>query len=214
MMDIGCAGGIMGKTMKERSADCHVIGFELNQAAADFASRHLDRVFCGKFEDFDLQAEGVGHGTIDTVVLADVLEHMYDPWRVMVNLRPFLTADAQIIISIPNARNLALVKGLIDRGEWQYASRGLLDITHIRFFTLQEIRALISQTGYRTERVDFFLDGTLTELYEQNKRGDKINIQSGRLKFDNISPQELAELCAYQFFIRARPAGHAAQPPA
>ena len=60
-----------------------VWGLEINQSAAQQAATKLDRVLVGKFEDFDLQAEGIAKGSLDGVILADVLEHMYNPWSVL-----------------------------------------------------------------------------------------------------------------------------------
>ena len=97
---------------------------------------------------------------------------------------------------------------MIDGGLWTYAEKGLLDITHVRFFTLRELHVFLEQTGYRMEHVNYFLDHNFQALYEQNKDkgiGD-INIDVGRLSLKGISPQELAELCTWQFFVRARPA--------
>ena len=160
----------------------------------------------GKFEDFQLENEGIARGSVDTVVMADVLEHMYDPWHVMVNLKPYLAPDAQLILSIPNTRHLGLMQGLLDGGSWTYAEKGLLDITHIRFFTLKEIANFLAQTGYRMEFVNHFLDAGLAPLYEKNKSNPDINIRLGRIALEKVTPRELAELCTWQFFIRARAA--------
>lgn len=142
---------------------------------------------------------------MDTVVAADVLEHMYDPWHVMTGLKPYLSKDAQIILSIPNTRNLRLLKDLVDDGKWSYAERGLLDVTHIRFFTLREINDFLAQTGYRLDHVNYFLDPGFEQLYSQNQNKPEINIKIGRMSLEKLSPKELAELCTWQFFIRASP---------
>ncbi len=116
-----------------------------------------------------------------------------------------ISNDAQVILSIPNSRNLNLVTALVDQGSWTYAEKGLLDITHIRFFTLKEIAAFLSQTGYHIERVDHFINSGFENLLEQSKHKKEINIRSGRFSLEGLSYQELIELCTWQFFIRARP---------
>jgi O-antigen biosynthesis protein len=204
LLDIGCSSGAFAQAVKNRHPACRTIGIEPNKASAALAAQKLDQVLCGRFEDFDLVAEGIAHGSVDTVVAADVLEHMYDPWHAMTALRPYLSGDAQIILSIPNTRHLGLTQRLIDGGMWTYAEKGLLDITHIRFFTLREIHAFLGQTGYRMEHVNYFLDHNFQPLYDQNKDRTEINIDVGRLTLRGISPQELAELCTWQFFVRAR----------
>lgn len=205
LLDIGCASGILGRYVKETTPGAYVAGIEPNEAAAAAAKSNLDLVLCGKFEDVDLVGAGIPHGSIDTVVAADVLEHMYDPWHVLVNLKPFLTPDAQLIISIPNVRNLKLVTNLADIGMWTYDERGLLDITHIRFFTLKEMAALLTQTGYKLELVSHFIDKGLEDLYESAQGKPEINVRAGRLSLEKITMQELTELCTWQFFMRARP---------
>lgn len=205
LLDIGCASGALCAEMKRRQPKTQTIGIEPNKRAAELARNRVDQVFTGTFEEVDLVAEGIGHGSIDSVVAADVLEHMYDPWRTMVNLKPFLTKDAQIIISIPNSRHVNLIVRLADGGMWTYEDRGLLDITHIRFFTLMEFANLLQQTGYRIEQVAHFIDPALQEFFVAAKKGPEINLRVGRLAFERLTVQDLTELCTWQFFIRARP---------
>lgn len=204
-LDIGCASGLLGAAVKARNPACRTIGIEPNEAAARLAAHKLDQVLCGRIEDLDLESEGIALGSVDTVVAADVLEHMYDPWHIMTGLKPYLSKDAQIILSIPNTRHLGLMKALLDEGQWAYAEKGLLDITHIRFFTLREINAFLIQTGYRLEHVNFFIDPKLEKFYAQNQSKPEIRIQLGRMSLEPVTPKELAELCTWQFFIRARP---------
>ena len=204
LLDIGCSSGLLGQAVKSRNPACRTIGIEPNEATAKLATQNLDQVLCGKFEDFNLESEGIAFGSVDTVVAADVLEHMYDPWHVMTGLKPYLSKDAQIILSIPNTRHLGLMKALTDDGQWSYAEKGLLDITHIRFFTLREIGIFLTQTGYRLEHVNFFLDPQFEQFYAQNQGKPEINVRVGRMSLERLTPKELAELCTWQFFIRAR----------
>ena len=205
LLDVGCASGLLCHAVKARNPGCRTIGIEPNEATAKLASQNLDQVLCGKFEDFNLESEGIALGSVDTVVAADVLEHMYDPWHVMTGLKPYLSKDAQIVLSIPNTRNLALMKELLDDGRWTYAEKGLLDITHIRFFTLREIDTFLAQTGYRLEHVNYFLDPRFEPFYAQHQGKTEINVRLGRLSLERLTQKELAELCTWQFFIRARP---------
>ncbi len=206
LLDVGCAAGQLGALVKQRHPGARVVGIELNRAAAASARQRIDFVLEGKFEDVDLAQAGIAPGALDTVVVADVLEHMYDPWRAMAALKRQLSPDAQVIASIPNTRNLGLMKNVFDGGTWRYEAGGLLDITHIRFFTLADIKAFFEQTGYRVEHVEYFLQAGLEQLYAQNKDKAQISVTIGRITLDQLTPQELAELCTWQFFVRARPA--------
>lgn len=206
MLDVGCATGMFGGFVKKKHPDARVIGIELNRAAAEAARQQLDYVFERKLDEIDLGEAGVAPGTIDTVIVADVLEHMYDPWHFMTGLKQHITPDAQIIASIPNTRNLGLLMDFAERGQWPYSDKGLLDITHIRFFTLREIHRFFTETGYKVERVAHNLDDNLKQLYQSNKDKPATTLRLGRIAFEQISPAELAELCTWQFFVRARPA--------
>ena len=201
VLDIGCAAGANGQLLKQRFPQAKVWGIEINQAAAQQAAKKLDHVLLGKFEDFDLEREGIAKGSLDGVILADVLEHMYNPWSVLVALKPYLSSQAQIIISIPNVRNLRLMNALAD-GYWEYEPAGLLDITHIRFFTLTEFRRVLFETDYHVETVLYSLDSQLQGVYVDNKDKTLINVRAGRMTLHDISQDELSELCSLQFIMR------------
>jgi 2-polyprenyl-3-methyl-5-hydroxy-6-metoxy-1,4-benzoquinol methylase len=173
----------------------------MNRAAAQVASSKIDRVLVGKFEDFDLEREGIAKGTLDGVLLADVLEHMYNPWDVMVKLRPYMSPKGQLVLSIPNVRNLMLMDDL-SKGKWTYAAAGLLDITHIRFFTLAEIVKFVAETGYRIVRAEHAIDGRLRDLWNQNQAiTAPTEINMDRMKLKDVTRDELLELCTIQFHL-------------
>ncbi|HEX4858918.1 MAG TPA: class I SAM-dependent methyltransferase [Usitatibacteraceae bacterium] len=205
LLDIGCSSGLLGAEVKRRHPACRTIGVEPHRSTANAAAKRLDQIVQARFEDVDFAAQGISPGSIDTVVAADVLEHMVDPWRAMLKLKPLLTPDAQIIISLPNGRHLRFLHGLLDQGEWRYAERGILDITHLRFFSLKTFGELLAQTGYRAEHCNYFLDQSLEDFYQKNIQKPNISFGIGRLVMNNVTPQELTELCTWQFFIRARP---------
>lgn len=138
------------------------------------------------------------------MIAADILEHLANPWETLVRLKPLLAPDAQVAASIPNVRNALLIAALAVNGRWQYRERGLLDITHLRFFTLEEIRVLFAQTGYRYEQHAVSLSPPLADLYRSNAGREKVTLQLGRLTLSDVTPAELAELCAEQFVVRAR----------
>ena len=204
LLDVGCGAGTTGEAVKKAYPGAMVFGIELNEAAAEAARTRVDKVATGRFEEVDLEALGIAPGSLDTVILADVLEHLYDPWSVLLRLRPYLTADAQIIASIPNVRNLALMEELA-RGNWRYEECGLLDVTHIRFFTLREIYRFFHETGYRITNKRINIDKRLAGLFNRHIGQASSDIRLGRMTLTDVTPDELGELCAIQFFVRAEP---------
>jgi 2-polyprenyl-3-methyl-5-hydroxy-6-metoxy-1,4-benzoquinol methylase len=200
ILDVGCAAGSTAALIRQRFPGSRAWGIEMNRAAASLAQAKLDRVLVGKFEDFDLEREGIAKGTLDAVLLADVLEHMYNPWNVMVTLRPFMSPTGQLLLSIPNVRNLLLMDEL-SKGNWNYAEAGLLDITHIRFFTFKEIHRFCRETGYRVIRTQNAIDLRLDPFFKQHQAVALSDINAGRMTFRDVTPDELLELCTVQFYF-------------
>lgn len=202
LLDIGCAAGATGAWAKRQYPGCVAYGIELNRAAANVASQVLDRVWIGKFEEIDFEKEGISKGSIDTVVVADVLEHMYNPWQVLVGLKPWLSPDAQILASIPNVRNLVLMQDLAN-GYWKYEPEGLLDVTHIRFFTLKEVKKFFYETGFHLNHLVYGIDQRLTSFLTQHMDKGVIDVELGRTVIRSVGYEELKEMCSLQFFCVA-----------
>lgn len=210
ILDVGCSAGSNAALVKSRFPGSRAWGIEMNRDAAALARQKLDRVLHGRFEDFDLRREGIAHGTLDAVLLTDVLEHMYDPWDVMVKLRPYMSPTGQLVLSIPNVRNLWLMDEL-SKGNWTYDAAGLLDITHIRFFTRKEMLKFAEETGYRVIQTRYSIDGRLAALWQQHQSAaGPINIDLERMTLKGVSRDEWTELCSLQFYLLLeRAPGHA-----
>jgi GT2 family glycosyltransferase/2-polyprenyl-3-methyl-5-hydroxy-6-metoxy-1,4-benzoquinol methylase len=137
VLDIGCAAGWLGAEIKRRQ-QCRVYGIEPNVTAAQEAARKIDKVWNVKVEEW---VDMLEPSFFDCIVLADVLEHLIDPWSVLKKLGEKLEVGGKIVASIPNICNWMVVEALV-KGRWTYESEGLLDRTHLRFFTLASIREL------------------------------------------------------------------------
>jgi 2-polyprenyl-3-methyl-5-hydroxy-6-metoxy-1,4-benzoquinol methylase len=201
ILDIGCAAGNNAALVKDRFPGSRAWGIEMNRQAAELARQKLDNVLVGRFEDFDLEHEGIAPGTLDAVLLADVLEHMYNPWGVMVKLREYMSPSGQLVLSIPNTRHLGLMDGL-SKGNWTYAEAGLLDVTHIRFFTRKEMMKFCEETGYRVIQTGNSLDGGLLQFWQKHQNMTApMNIELDRMTLKNVDRDELLELCTIQFYL-------------
>lgn len=148
VLDIGCGTGALGSHLKEKGV-AEVCGIELSHTAALEAVRVLDRVIEGDVErmDFPFSPEH-----FDCIICADVFEHLIDPWAVMQKIYTLLKPGGCIVASIPNVGFHRVVRGLI-RGSWRYTDSGVLDKTHLRFFTWQSIKALFQDNGFTIEKV-------------------------------------------------------------
>lgn len=210
VLELGCSAGRLGQACREKFPGVHVTGIEMDPVAAEIARTRLDRVIEARLEDIDFAAEGIAPASIDTFIAGDVLEHLYDPWRALVRVRPLLAADAQVSVSIPNIRNLSVHATLHNEGTWRYEGHGLLDITHIRFFTLRDIVRMMNETGFDIADVRSNIDAQYHEYFRANRQHPSVTIQVGKLKLENLSPPEFQEYCTKQFIVLARPRAGAA----
>ncbi len=142
VLDVGCGAGRLGAALKE-DRDCFVIGVEQDREMANRARFALDDVIVGDIEE---KVDKLPGDYFDCIVVADVLEHLKDPEAVLRKLGYALREDGAIVASIPNVRHWPVIKGLLE-GKWDYADAGILDKTHLRFFTRKSIVELFHKTG-------------------------------------------------------------------
>jgi 2-polyprenyl-3-methyl-5-hydroxy-6-metoxy-1,4-benzoquinol methylase len=145
VLEFGCATGYMSEVLKNRLG-CAVTGVEISPEAAELAEQHTERVIVGDAEKIDYAAELAGE-EFDVVLFADVLEHLKEPGDVLRRVRPFVAENGVVIASIPNIAHGSVRLALLG-GEFRYREWGLLDDTHLRFFTRASIQDLFEETGY------------------------------------------------------------------
>ena len=144
MLDVGCNEGAFGAVFVARGV--HVYGIEPNATAAKVAATRLTAVTVGRYPD-DLPS-----GLFDCIVFNDVLEHMADPARALAAAKGHLLPGGTVVASIPNVRNVGVLAPLVLRGRWDYGEWGILDRTHLRFFTKATMRELFEAAGYVVKR--------------------------------------------------------------
>ena len=148
ILDIGCAKGHVGVGLK-RDFGAHVWGVELNELAIVEAQKVLDKVTPYPIEQFSA-VELALLKDVDTITLLDVLEHMYNPWSALTFLAEHMNDDAKLIISLPNIMHGLVINGLA-AGQFNYNQIGIMDITHIRFFTPDTMTRMLQETGFEVE---------------------------------------------------------------
>jgi glycosyltransferase involved in cell wall biosynthesis len=146
LLETGCGAGALGRAYKQKNPFAQYIGIEINEQAAALARRNLDVVSTIDVEQVELTTI-IGKDTkIDCLVYGDVLEHLRDPWGVMRQHARYLSDNGQVIACIPNIQHWSVLVNLL-RGQWQYGESGLLDRTHLRFFTLDSIKQMFEAAG-------------------------------------------------------------------
>ena len=139
-LDVGAADGLLSARLTAQG--WRVTGIEHDPVAAEAGARHCERMVVA-----DLARELPGlDGPFDVIVYGDVLEHLPEPLRVLVELNRWLAPGGFVVISIPNIAHLA-IRLLFLAGYFTYMDRGILDRTHLRFFTDHSLRRLLGAAG-------------------------------------------------------------------
>jgi SAM-dependent methyltransferase len=149
ILDVGCGVGKTGEMLKERGFE-EIFAVEVNPQAAEQAKAYYQEVIVGDIEKDILP---FNRGFFDCILYGDVLEHLVDPWKVLKSHREILRNDGIIICSIPNIRYYKILRPLILSGRWEYVDLGILDRTHLRFFTLKTIEGMFRETGYEIKEL-------------------------------------------------------------
>jgi 2-polyprenyl-3-methyl-5-hydroxy-6-metoxy-1,4-benzoquinol methylase len=143
VLDVGCATGYLARALNERG--CTVSGVEFDAEAAEEARPHLERLVVGDLETMDM-AEAFGDDRFDVIVFGDVLEHLRDPLPVLRKAKALLADRGSVVASIPNIAHGSVRLALL-AGRFDYQDLGLLDSTHLRFFTRSSVEDLFREAG-------------------------------------------------------------------
>jgi SAM-dependent methyltransferase len=150
VLDVGCSTGYLAAELTARG--CHVVGVEGDPQAAAQARERCELVVVGDVEDPAVRDELPRD--MDVLLLADVLEHLRDPWGALTALRGLLAPGGRAVVSVPNVGHWTARRALA-RGRFPYADHGLFDRTHLRFFTRASARELARGAGFDVEREEF-----------------------------------------------------------
>lgn len=189
VLDVGCSTGILGASIKAKTG-AQVFGIELSEEMANEACSRIDKVFVGDAEDIVCQGTLDGY-QFDTIIFADLLEHLVNPWTVLHKAATYLNSEGSIIASIPNIRHINTIYNLAFKGYWPYRERGIHDKTHLRFFTKRNIQELFENAGLSIE--------TIETNYRIFEKPHSLNRFSKFFAFPGIR-----NFLAFQYLIRAR----------
>jgi len=144
ILEVGCAEGYLGAFIKEHFR-AEVWGIEFNPVVAETAREKLDRVLTG---DAALIIDELESASFDCIVFFDVLEHMMNPELVLKKSKRLLTEDGVAILCVPNVLYISNLYRMLIKKDWEYISHGVLDITHLRFFTKKSLKRMFVDTGF------------------------------------------------------------------
>ncbi len=149
VLDVGCATGRLGEKLVKEKA-CYVVGIEVDPEMAKVARGKCNDVIEADVENTN--ELGLLPHSFDIIIFADSLEHMKDPAAVLSRMKRYLSERGDLLVSIPNIAFFSSRLGLLF-GKFDYAEHGVLDKSHLKFFTLKTARRLVEENGFQLTSV-------------------------------------------------------------
>jgi 2-polyprenyl-3-methyl-5-hydroxy-6-metoxy-1,4-benzoquinol methylase len=150
VLDVGCWSGYNGAYLQGRG--CSITGVEIDPGAAKLAAEH-EKVYVGDISDPSVIVRIAADAPFDAILLLDVLEHLAEPHEVLPRLVDLLRADGIALVSLPNVAHWSVRKALL-AGRWTYTPAGILDGTHLRFYTAATAQDLLRGAGLSIETLN------------------------------------------------------------
>lgn len=150
ILDVGCGRGLFGNQLKHKF-NAKVWGIEIDEKEGEQAKEKIDKVFIG---DVVKLINEIPDKYFDCIVFNDVLEHLVDPYNLLLKIKTKLKVNGVIICSIPNVRYFFNLKNLMIKKQWKYEDAGILDKTHLRFFTEKSIKDMFKNLNYELIKLE------------------------------------------------------------
>ncbi len=197
VIDFGCATGYFAELLNKKG--CSVVGVEINPTAAKEAEKHCQKVIVADLDFVSLTEILDKEEKFDVAVFGDVLEHLRNPWKILQETKKILSSQGYIVASIPNIAHGSIRLALL-QGKFEYTEIGILDDTHLRFFTRETVEDLFERSGYVIEqvkqtKVPIFSDSSVIPNLNES------DFESSLVK--KIQQEEEAD--TLQFIIKAHP---------
>lgn len=195
VLEVGCGPGSITKILSQQGG-CQVTGLEIDPEAIKKVAPYCNRVLQADLNSAEWPNLLDDTERFEVVVAADVLEHLYDPWKALQRMIPFVNPSGYLVISLPHVGHAAVISCMIN-GDFEYRDWGLLDRTHIRFFGLKNIEALFAQAGLKIIEASY-----VTMLPEETEFAASWARLSSNLQ-DSLMSCKYSEV--YQVVVKAVP---------
>jgi SAM-dependent methyltransferase len=197
VLDVGCGRGTLAEIIGQMGWE--VWGIEQSEEACAAARSRVAKLVTADLLDFETVGRQIGDTQFDVIMFSDVLEHLYDPLTVLERYLPYLKSGGKLVISVPNAvvwtNRLQWMLGRVN-----YSDTGVMDRTHIRFFTFRTARQLIEATGCRVVKTDF--TPQLVRAALPLVKRFVIGSQAAGQAAEEPNPRLLIESRAYKLYLR------------
>ena len=197
IVEVGCSSGAMARDYRSRNPACEYVGIEIEPSYAELARRYCSRVVIANIEAIDDQAFGSLFPS-DCWIFADVLEHLYDPWSVLSRIRASIDPDGSVLACIPNAQHW-MVQSRLNSGAFRYEDAGLLDRTHIRWFTRLTVGELFESCGFH------IVEGGGRVFDEPMREMALLGVQAFAEAIGTDANQAVQDAIPLQWLVRAMP---------
>lgn len=144
LLEVGCGNGNTAAEARRTGRCGWCAGIELCDGPAAEATKRLDQVLVGDVETLSLPFP---QAHFDVLIMSEVLEHLRDPWAVLRKLHPLLRPGAVVLAGSPNVSHHGVIRMLL-RGRWDLTPSGVMDRTHLRWFTPRTYAEMFQQCGY------------------------------------------------------------------
>jgi len=147
ILDIGCGPGVLGEIIKKETG-AKVYGLDVSAIFIESAQKKLDKAFnISAADDYDNWPEEIKTARFDYVLITDVLEHLACPDKLLTNIKKIMNENTEAIITVPN---ILFWKNRLKIlfGQFNYTTEGLMDKTHLHFFTWRSLKKLLHESGF------------------------------------------------------------------
>lgn len=189
VLEAGCGLGTTLARIEYLWPKAEVKGIELVDRLVDIGAGYLD-IIQGNVETMEIPYETE---SFDYIILGDILEHLYEPEKFLKRMKPYLTERGAFLCSIPNLLHISVILPLL-QGRFDYQEAGILDRTHLRFFTLESIIKMFARCGLKIE--------CLGGIYLDNKEHPGIN-ELMKLNIPDLASEK--QFRVYQYIFKAFP---------
>ena len=198
IVEVGCGNGAMAREYRKRNPSCEYVGIEVDPLYAEASRFYCDKVLVGSIESL---SDDVFQSLFPSTcwIFGDVLEHLYDPWAVLRRIRAPLTPGSCIVACLPNAQHWS-VQARLNCGEFVYEDLGLMDRTHIRWFTRKTALRLFESTGFRV------VEGGSIVVPEPHREAALAGVRAFAEAIGTDVETAANDATAYQWLMRAVPA--------
>ena len=196
ILEIGTGSGAMANAYKKINPSVNYVGVEIDTEYKKLSERFCDTVY---LENFETASDALLLEAIDAdfIIFSDVLEHMYNPWKVLEILSNSIPEECRVLASIPNIQHWSIQMRLLN-GDFDYADSGFLDRTHLRFFTRKTMIELFTKNGFLINQIQ-------RRIFNFPNQESHLSLIRKNAEFMNINIEEaVIDAASFQLVIDAK----------